>query len=230
MQHSNGGGNDQRDIEDFSEDYFEDKEMTDPYEKWIESQSDDELAQMERDFLEKERQLEANQQLPDLDWAKHIERISDPDIRDFEIRSVQDLIEQGDELKDIPDVPWSADIARIKDQEIREKEIKYGEKYAETEQDLAQKVKEGEISDLEYDLQLRPKRSSASTRCLIESHGMTYEDFRDIVEIYGLAAAGDLEAMDAKEARLLNREIETEEMVERMEDMKLDDEKIKERQ
>lgn len=161
------------------------------------------------------------------------EEVVDENFEEIPEYDVEDLPEEVLELKEEAEdleVPWKEDIEDIDDPEILEKEIETAEKYQELEKDLSEKVDAGEISVAEYDSRLRPQRNRNSTRCALETVGLTYDDLGDLSEDYDTLVTGDLEAMEAKENLRKDIDLAGEEISERMADRMLDDEKINERE
>ena len=93
-----------------------------------------------------------------------------------------------DEMVDIelPDVYWANDIERIPDQEIKKKEIEIGEKHNKKWKEVEEKVDSGEITEVDYFGELIckrwPEERKHTTRCGIESEGLTFDDLGDLAE------------------------------------------------
>lgn len=124
------------------------------------------------------------------------------DIDDYEL--VEDQIEQPDlfeEVMDdleIPDVQWKEDIERITDLDLKLKEIQEAEKFITEKKALDDSLDNGEISLGAYDSIIRPRTRKASTRCGLESVGLTYDQLGDLSEDNELLPKG-LEMIELKD-------------------------------
>ena len=113
------------------------------------------------------------------------------------------LKEKMEAEMEIPEVEWAEDIRRIEDPEIREKEIEIAEHIQEREQGLKDKLDSGEISKNEYlgeyESDLRSQKRKATTRCGLESVGLTYDHLGDLSEDYDILISGNPEIAEIKE-------------------------------
>jgi hypothetical protein len=99
---------------------------------------------------------------------------------------------------EIPDVSWAKEIEKIEDPKLREKEIEIAEDIKQREKVLDDKLEAGEITKYEhwadYAFGIRKEKNKASTRCSLESVGLTHDHLGDLSEDFDLflaEAAGD---------------------------------------
>jgi hypothetical protein len=94
---------------------------------------------------------------------------------------------------DIPDEWWVESIKGIENPQIREKEIEVAQKILERQKRLDEKLEAGEISKSRYDhenlVRLGRQKAKFSTRCDLESVGLTYDHLEDLVEDFDLIVA-----------------------------------------
>jgi hypothetical protein len=96
----------------------------------------------------------------------------------------------------IPDVDWQADIEKIENPDIKKKEIEIAEKFNQKWQGLDEKLESGQITEADYFGELIgkrwPEQRKHTTRCGLESEGITYDDLGDVAEDWDflLADAG----------------------------------------
>ena len=90
------------------------------------------------------------------------------------------------ESMQIPDVDWQADIEKIENPDIKKKEIEIAEKFNKKWLAVEEKVDSGEISEVDYFGELIckrwPEERKHTTRCGLESEGITYDDLGDVAE------------------------------------------------
>lgn len=117
------------------------------------------------------------------------------------------LEEQSPELIDLkeidnPDLWWTESINKIKNPQIKQKEIESAEKILEKQKTLDEKFESGEISKSEFDhenlVNLGREKAKFSTRCDLESEGITYDHLGDLSEDWEIMTAGDLELAEKK--------------------------------
>lgn len=143
------------------------------------------------------------------------------------------LEEDSEEEMEIPEVAWAEDIRGIEDQEVREKEIEIAEHIQEREKGLKDKVDSGEISKSEYldkyESGLRTQKRKATTRCGLESVGITYDHLGDVSEDYDILISGNSEIADRKER--VKKVVDTlgEDNAEKLADKMLEEERLSER-
>ena len=105
---------------------------------------------------------------------------------------------------DIPDVWWAESIKDIENPQIRHKEIEAAEKIFEEQKALDEKLESGEISKSRYDHEnlviLGRERAKFSTRCDLESVGLTYDHLGDLSEDWEILTSRDLELAEKKES------------------------------
>ena len=86
----------------------------------------------------------------------------------------------------VPDVDWQADIEKIENPDIKKKEIEIAEKFNEKWQAVEEKVDSGEITEVDYFGELIckrwPEERKHTTRCGLESEGITYDDLGDLAQ------------------------------------------------
>ena len=121
------------------------------------------------------------------------------------------LKEQDPELidyieMDIPDVWWTESIKEIENPEIRQKEIEAAKIILEKEKNLEEKLESGEFSQSRFDhenlVRLGREKAKFSTRCDLESEGITYDDIGNLIEDVSLTiteAAGNPKPARMKE-------------------------------
>ena len=95
-----------------------------------------------------------------------------------------------------PVVDWQADIEKIENPDIKKKEIEIAEKFNQKAQGLDEKFESGAITEADYFGELIskhwPEQRKHTTRCALESEGITYDDLGDLSEDWDflLADAG----------------------------------------
>ena len=145
----------------------------------------------------------------------------------------EEFYEMMEEEMEIPEVEWAEDIRGIEDQEVREKEIEIVEHIEEREKELKDKVDSGEISKSEYldkyESGIRRQKRKATTRCGLESVGISYDDLGDVSEDYDILISGNSEIADRKER--VKKVIDTlgEDDAEKLADKMLEEEKLSQR-
>ena len=115
--------------------------------------------------------------------------------------------EENEELLEneleIPDVDWAEDIAQIKDPELREKEIIAAENLLNAEEHLNKLYATGKMDQItfenKYHSEIRPRKKKATTRCGLETVGITFDDLGDLVEDYEALETRDLKIIDQRE-------------------------------
>ena len=133
----------------------------------------------------------------------------------------------------IPEVEWADDIAKIENPKIRKQEIESAENIQKEEKGLKDKLHSREISKGEYlgryESGVRSKKRKITTRCGLESVGITYDDFGDLSEAYKSLLSGDIE-LDEKKQRIRETiDVIGEEAAEGLADKMLEEEKLSER-
>ena len=116
--------------------------------------------------------------------APEIDEITDEYIEEEPENEI--LEETNQEKVDAKDDWWMREIGKIDDQEIREKEIEAANELKEKERALDKELESGEIDEVDYwgkrFIGLGHEERKAATRCGIESEGITYDHFGDLME------------------------------------------------
>jgi hypothetical protein len=94
---------------------------------------------------------------------------------------------------EVPDVAWKEDIDKIENPDIRKKEIEIAEKSNKKWKAVEEKVDSGEITEVDYFGELIckrwPEERKHTTRCGLESEGLTYDHLGDAAEDLDLSIA-----------------------------------------
>jgi hypothetical protein len=108
---------------------------------------------------------------------------------------------------EVPDVAWKEDIKKIENPDIKKKEIEIAEKFNKKWKAVEEKVDSGEISEVDFfgELVCRrwPEERKNTTRCGLESDGLTYDNLGDVAEDWDFFiadAGGNLKPAKMKNA------------------------------
>ena len=95
---------------------------------------------------------------------------------------------EGEIPEEIPEVWWAKDIEKIEDPDIRKKEIEVAKDILERDKELDEKLESGEITEYQHwvghDFGVRKDSVKASTRCSLESLGLSHDHLADLSEEY----------------------------------------------